>query len=731
MTRPRLSAALLAASLAYLTAPAVAQQPLGLRTVIPAAAAGAEGDTSVAEPWGNVGTRTMFFYDAEHFDNKYPVRITGMRFRPEAGTPAIATGSYANLRIDVSTSSRTAATASMQFDDNHGGDRIRVYNGALSVPLQNVGSVAPHDFGLQVLFDAPFEWKPQWGPLVLDIRVNSSSTISASNWDAVSGTGLKMLTSAGGNSSVATTSADKSIVTELLLDTETAPRAQTNSVGGMSATLPLGRQGSIRYRTLDVYNSNGMAFSARTRIDALSWRTKPNQVHNGGTCDCLITLSTTTVAPNNLSLVFDSNHGADKTRVFTGSLSLPPVAAGSGVQPFELTCELDTPFEYDPALGNLVVDVQVTGHNLNAPYFLDSVVASGSPVGRVWHSSLAGSAVATSTGNVVAILGITGEPVPTVPAGSHTTMGGTSNAAPFHRNSSRAMFRYESSAIGASKPIWIEHLSFRPNTTTNDFGPCTWTCTIDMSEFAYPSGPLHNTFDNNHGNRRQRVFDGKFSAPYIADNSDPTSFPIVVKLDSAYYYDPATGPLVVDIRVTDRNGDTRAIDSMINAGGWRATHDTDANATVAQNNNSNALVMRFGGDRGNALAEEYGSGCSGANGVLRCFTNSLPHLPNPDLELHLRNGAPNALAITILGVTEIALPLNPFGMPGCVLLNNRELGTVTAVCDQNGDATTALPLPNAPEFAGFVIYQQWACLDASANASGLSFSNGQRLVTHF
>jgi hypothetical protein len=73
-----------------------------------------------------------------------------------------------------------------------------------------------------------------------------------------------------------------------------------------------------------------------------------------------IDLSTTTAAVDGLSTTFASNLGADNTTVFSGALPLSSAntPAGPGPRDFDIAITLLTPFLYDPALGNLLLDVR-------------------------------------------------------------------------------------------------------------------------------------------------------------------------------------------------------------------------------------------------------------------------------------------------------------------------------------------------------------------------------------
>ncbi|MCR9246959.1 MAG: hypothetical protein NXI31_18145 [bacterium] len=703
-----------------------AQAPLQVRAVVPAAAAGAEGNSVMQVPWGQQESRTMCLYGAEHAPSDQTMRILGVRFRRNGGSTQVTAGNFPNLRVDVSTGARNPNGNGLNLAVQHGGDKTRVYDAAFNVPAQTTsGSVSP--FTVTIPFDVPFEWDPKCGPFVLDIRTWGAGTPTNLNWDAVSDSGLATLYSPNWNLAAASSRTSEALAIQFLLDTDTLPKTVEATEGASDTGYPWG-QTTAEYRVMDIYNRNAMDFAGRTRITALSWRSNEFTSSAAATFDCRITMSTTASSPQNAVIRFNQNHGADKTLVYEGPLAFSNTSSGPGPRRYTRVCELQTPFEYNPDEGHLVVEVQVLSHDVSAIAQIDAVPVASNPVRRILNNTDAFGSEGTLTPSNVAVLGVVGEPIPTLPANLDSVRGNGSLATPLNQASGRSMFLYTGLHAPSTAPIWIDSLAFRPNSPTGPVGPATWTVTIDLSEAAISNGPLAVNFDSNHGLRRQRVFDGKFSAPLITDTSDASAFPITVKLDTPFYWDPAGAPLLVDIRVTDRNGNGIALDSQGASGIWRATAN-DANATTAISTSQNALCIRLGATHGNALAEEYGAGCAGANGTPRCFTNSLPWLPNPDLELLLRDGPSVSACFVLLGLTEATTPLDGFGLPGCVGLNNREFGSILTFTDPGGNGTLALALPDVPELAGLPILQQWACLDPTANMTGVSFSNGQRLIT--
>jgi hypothetical protein len=68
-----------------------------------------------------------------------------------------------------------------------------------------------------------------------------------------------------------------------------------------------------------------------------------------------LSLSTTSAAVGALSTNFSSNIGPDNETFFSGSL--PPYPTGGGTMTFTLA----TPFSFNPALGNLLLDIKISG----------------------------------------------------------------------------------------------------------------------------------------------------------------------------------------------------------------------------------------------------------------------------------------------------------------------------------------------------------------------------------
>jgi len=96
-----------------------------------------------------------------------------------------------------------------------------------------------------------------------------------------------------------------------------------------------------------------------------------------------IFLMTTRNAPDGLSAVFADNEGADKMLVHSGSLSLSSADIGppGGPKAFDIIINLTTAFLYNPASGNLLLEVQ--NFSGGATTAFDGENMFGDPVSRV------------------------------------------------------------------------------------------------------------------------------------------------------------------------------------------------------------------------------------------------------------------------------------------------------------------------------------------------------------
>jgi hypothetical protein len=114
-----------------------------------------------------------------------------------------------------------------------------------------------------------------------------------------------------------------------------------------------------------------------------------------------INLSTTQKAPGALSKTFADNIGSDEKVVASGALALSSSSSGpdGGPKAFDIVITLDAPFLYDPAAGNLLLDVR--NYSGGKTTQLDAHDAPDS-TSRIW------------SGDVRSATGTQGDPFPSV-----------------------------------------------------------------------------------------------------------------------------------------------------------------------------------------------------------------------------------------------------------------------------------------------------------------------------
>src|SRR5690606_27775153 len=92
--------------------------------------------------------RLMQAFGRSTADFDRPVVITAIRLRANGGPAAASFGGQFNSSLFLSTSRNPATALSAQFDDNHGADRVKVYdtNGWSSGFSQPALNASPHPF---------------------------------------------------------------------------------------------------------------------------------------------------------------------------------------------------------------------------------------------------------------------------------------------------------------------------------------------------------------------------------------------------------------------------------------------------------------------------------------------------------------------------------------------------------------------------------------------------------
>ncbi len=103
-----------------------------------------------------------------------------------------------------------------------------------------------------------------------------------------------------------------------------------------------------------------------------------------------IDLSTTGASPDALSMTFTNNVGADNVTVYGGATGAPLILSTANIGPaggpkvFDIIITLSVPFFYNPALGNLLLDVRNFAGGPGAITFLDAESTAGDSISSIY-----------------------------------------------------------------------------------------------------------------------------------------------------------------------------------------------------------------------------------------------------------------------------------------------------------------------------------------------------------
>ena len=123
-------------------------------------------------------------------------------------------------------------------------------------------------------------------------------------------------------------------------------------------------------------------------ISGFAYRTASGQgAFSQSIPNLVITLSTTSTPDDGLSNVFASNIGLDATIVYAAPIVLSSAGAGNGSSLFDIVFNFTTPFFYNPAQGNLLVDMQFFGQRTGSGSLIDAVDAFGDGISRIRTSA--------------------------------------------------------------------------------------------------------------------------------------------------------------------------------------------------------------------------------------------------------------------------------------------------------------------------------------------------------
>jgi len=148
-----------------------------LSHTIPNGYATAEGNSNNAFPWNrftNTALRTQLLYDSTNFTNAgitYPIVISRLQWRANAGTTTWAGGVLANCTVQMSTAAVDQNTPSATFASNHGPNLATVYSGPVNfIAGTGAGTGIPGPTVVDLTI-TPFVYDPNTGDLVIDCDI--------------------------------------------------------------------------------------------------------------------------------------------------------------------------------------------------------------------------------------------------------------------------------------------------------------------------------------------------------------------------------------------------------------------------------------------------------------------------------------------------------------------------------------------------------------------------------
>ena len=145
-----------------------------------------------------------------------------------------------------------------------------------------------------------------------------------------------------------------------------------------------------------------------------------------------------------------------------------------------------------------------------------------------------------------------------------------------------------------------------------------------------------------------------------------------------------------------------------------------ADDVVVVNQGSSDLSVNLG--TVSAMAEVYGNGCAGSNGVPQLGAVGLPSLGNPGFGVQLTQAAAFAPVLAMFSATQ---QTTLFGV--CDLHLGSPVSTVLRFSDGAGENTLLFAVPNDPALLCLDLWFQHLVFDAGGAVAGIALSNALRV----
>lgn len=263
---------------------------------------------------------------------------------------------------------------------------------------------------------------------------------------------------------------------------------------------------------------------------------------------------------------------------------------------------------------------------------------------------------------------------------------------------------------------------------------------VRLSDCARPLNALDTTYGNNVGANVALVFSGSFNIRR-PNPQDGLEFSLLIPFSQLYVH-ANTAPLLIDLAPTSfqnlpcgSGGNGTAFDFVNNDPNMAIMYGKNGQCglpTANGNPGTGGYVLRFY-DQDQMLP--YGKACRAASGrPVIASTGGAPGIGNSSFAITLL--APGLTAGTaallfaresaVFGGLSLPAELGFIGAPDCFL--ETDVALVFSLPVGGGNAVAGLPIPASPGLIGQAFSAQWVFPDAGANALGLGFSQGGRMV---
>jgi hypothetical protein len=137
---------------------------------------------------------------------------------------------------------------------------------------------------------------------------------------------------------------------------------------------------------------------------------------------------------------------------------------------------------------------------------------------------------------------------------------------------------------------YITQINFRAASIDGAFSTTLQNMHFNLTTTASMS--LNSTFAENVGSDDTTVFSGSWSFSSAGGSAGPSVFDIVLNLTTPFFYNPANGNLVLDIK-NFGGGDSVYFDDAYNDGGVTRAYSGDVFDPSAENSDNEGLVTQF------------------------------------------------------------------------------------------------------------------------------------------